>query len=403
MNSDLPITNCHIHTFTMDHVPDRFLPFGLSGTLRRVPFERTMARVLRLLNPFDDRDRFSRYANFLELGSKKAQAEVFAEIVGYYPPQTRFVILPMDMANMGAGRPRADIDDQHRELVRLALAHPGTALPFLAIDPRRFSRDAALTLREVLRRWFDENTHADGTRVFRGVKLYPPQGYDPNDPRLDDLWAFCNERAIPVMTHCSRGGVHARDKPTEQLVRYADPDSYRAILRRYPKVPLCLAHFGGLADWDLYFSDPRSREELPLDLPARSRERMNWLTKIMQMIRAGDYPNLYADISYTVFRIEKHLPTLTVILRGNARIRERTLFGSDYYMTKQEKFDERFLSMRLRAALGEELFDQIARVNPNAYLGLRGSRPGAAREAGRTSGPNGPQASGSVRPYPEIG
>jgi uncharacterized protein len=370
MSSKLPITNCHIHTFTMNHVPRNFLRFGLTGTLRHLPFRSAVARLLRGINPFDDRDRFSRYASFLEMGNCETQAEIFAQITGYYPPETRFVILPMDMAHMGAGEPREDIDAQHRALVRLALANPDTALPFLAVDPRRYPPEARPPLWEVLRRWFDENTHADGSRVFRGIKLYPPQGFDPNDARLNDLWEFCNERRIPVMTHCARSGVLARDIPADELVRYTDPDNYRSLLTRYPDVPLCLAHFGGLQDWDMYFERPESRREEPLDAPAKAREGMNWLTKILQMLRSGAPPNLYTDISYTVFRIEKYLPTLTVILRADAAIRNRTLFGSDFYMTQQEAFDERFLAMRLRASLGEELFDLIARENPHAYLGL---------------------------------
>ena len=31
----MPIINCHIHTFTFEHVPDGFLPFGLSKVLQK--------------------------------------------------------------------------------------------------------------------------------------------------------------------------------------------------------------------------------------------------------------------------------------------------------------------------------------------------------------------------------
>ena len=45
------------------------------------------------------------------------------------------------------------------------------------------------------------------------------------------------------------------------------------------------------------------------------------------------------------------------------------LFGSDFYMTEIEAFREQKLSMSLRAELGEEWFDQIARTNVERYLG----------------------------------
>lgn len=49
-------------------------------------------------------------------------------------------------------------------------------------------------------------------------------------------------------------------------------------------------------------------------------------------------------------------------------LRNRILFGSDYYMTKNERFEERLLSMNLRALLGEDVFWQIADINPRHYL-----------------------------------
>jgi hypothetical protein len=53
------------------------------------------------------------------------------------------------------------------------------------------------------------------------------------------------------------------------------------------------------------------------------------------------------------------------------RVRARTLFGSDFYMTRQEALSERAASVRLRAGLGETLFRQIAEVNPEVWLGER--------------------------------
>ena len=95
---------------------------------------------------------------------------------------------------------------------------------------------------------------------------------------------------------------------------------------------------------------------------------MNWLSKIVQMIEHDEFDNLYTDISYTIFNMEDHLSTLSVFLRGSSKLRSRVMFGSDYYMTHKEKFDERYLSMRLRHELGEEIFNEIARRNPNDFL-----------------------------------
>ncbi|WP_068312968.1 amidohydrolase family protein [Polycladidibacter hongkongensis] len=360
-----PIINCHTHIFTLDHVPDNFLPLGLAKVFRWLPFRRLACWLLRALSPFDSRDLFSRYANFLEVGAQPSQADVLNKLTGYYPPSSRFIVLPMDMAFMGAGEPAKDIYQQHEELAELARNSRGHLLPFIAIDPRRHSR-AGTDLRQYAQQLLDK-THTDGTRIFKGIKLYPPLGYLPIDVALEPIWELCDELSLPVMTHCSRGGVKSKDLAPSTAAHYADPDHYRTILSTYPNMRLCLAHFGGSQDWQKFFYDVGSRQEAALDAPHNARAHMNWLTKIMQMIKSGEYPNLYTDISYTVFNIEDYMPALKVFLRDN-RLRSRTLFGSDFYMSEQEVFEECFLSIKLRAELGEKTYSTIARTNPVHYL-----------------------------------
>lgn len=367
-----PIINAHVHTFTLDHVPDRFLPLGLSKILasRSRGVATHIASGLGWLHPFSNSDRFSRFADFLKTSAGRTQTEVFEEVLGFYPKDTKFVVLPMDMAFMGAGEPKVTIESQHRELEELALKYPNNILPFVAVDPRRFSD--ADELLEKAKVWL-EKRH-DGQPVFRGIKLYPPQGYSCADPKFEMLFGYCEERGFPLMVHCSRGGVHTREIPMgrrqKEIEKITDPDVYRDICKRFPKLRICLAHFGGDEDWKMYFDDPKSRQKIDLDLPAESRVGMNWLTKIIQMIESDEFPNLYTDISYTVFNIDRHLSTLSVLLRGSSKLRKKVIFGSDYYMTHKEKFDERYLSMKLRHELGEDLFDEIGRKNPARYLGM---------------------------------
>ena len=72
-------------------------------------------------------------------------------------------------------------------------------------------------------------------------------------------------------------------------------------------------------------------------------------------------------VSYTIFRFQQYAPILKVFLYDE-KVRRRTLFGSDYYMIEQEKFSERYLSMCLRAEIGDDWFRQIAVSNPRDYL-----------------------------------
>jgi hypothetical protein len=94
----------------------------------------------------------------------------------------------------------------------------------------------------------------------------------------------------------------------------------------------------------------------------------SWLSKILDIMRSGEFPNLYADVSYTIFKIEEHSQILKVLLQDD-KVKTQILFGSDFYMVEQEEFLERRLAMSLRATLGEDLFTQIAETNPRQYLG----------------------------------
>jgi predicted TIM-barrel fold metal-dependent hydrolase len=179
------------------------------------------------------------------------------------------------------------------------------------------------------------------------------------------------------MTHCSRpasvkfrGPVTAEmenDPVTGQplnltldglLTRFTDPDSYRPILTAHPRLRICLAHFGGAGDWGGFIKNPWSSN------PASQ----SWLTKILEMIRSGNYPNLWTDISYTVFGDDEYVYLLKVLL-SDPRISRRVLFGSDFYVVESAKLEERHRAIRIRAVLGEELFTTIARDNPRHYLG----------------------------------
>jgi hypothetical protein len=45
------------------------------------------------------------------------------------------------------------------------------------------------------------------------------------------------------------------------------------------------------------------------------------------------------------------------------------LFGSDVYVVENAELEERRRSVRVRAVLGEELWQALAHDNPETYLG----------------------------------
>jgi predicted TIM-barrel fold metal-dependent hydrolase len=363
----MAITNCHIHTFTCKHTPRRFVPWPVNELVRIRVVRGALISLAKRIDS-ERRTRFGRYAQIIETSYNRSQADIFEIVRGFYPQDTRFVLLPMDMELMGAGAVEESIDVQHAQIKDLCDARRDVVIPFAAVDPRH---DGVV----------EKTIQLLEAQGFRGIKLYPPTGYHPNDPALRPLYSYAAEHDIPVMTHCSRpASVQYRGEPTERmrtdpltgkplalgrkelLSYFTDPDSYVPILEAYPALRICLAHFGGAGDWSAYLNHPWHADG------EGDRARMSWLAKILDLIRDGKHPNLWTDISYTLFADDEYVYLLRVLL-SDERVRSRVLFGSDFYVVENAELEERRRAIRVRAVLGEEIFRTIAEVNPKKYLG----------------------------------
>jgi predicted TIM-barrel fold metal-dependent hydrolase len=142
------------------------------------------------------------------------------------------------------------------------------------------------------------------------------------------------------------------------------PHNYKKILKEFPNLRLCLAHYGDASNWERQL---KGRPEVVKPL--------TWVKCISDMISSGEFPNLYTDIAMTLFFPK---PTglyfdfydYLKVLLSNPHIREHVLYGSDYYMAETAPLSEKQVAISLRSRLGEELFFQIAHMNPENYLGI---------------------------------
>lgn len=308
-----------------------------------------------------------RYVNFFEVTLLGSQAEVLKKLKGYYPQgqvaQTKFIVLPMDMKYMKAGNVPVELDQQHEDLHKL-VEKGEPIIPFIGTDPRRPE------LATFIEKW-----HKKG---FKGLKMYPPLGFYPTHPVLmDEVYPYAVKHKIPIMVHCSRGGVYIKKVSNEMLNEpnpigrpvskkkpklfsdiYTDPANYVPVLEKHPKLCVCLAHFGGGDEWEKYLKTSWD--------PSKPDMERSWLSVIIDLILK--YDNVYADISSTLFHGEENRVDLLKVLLVDKKIKTRVLFGSDYYMMERVKDLERINSIRLRSLLGEELFQQIAVTNVETYL-----------------------------------
>lgn len=374
-----PYYNCHAHIFTGRHLNDRLLSGRALQILRHKVPSWIVRNALDALVPWKKEDRLGRLAAFAGIGNRESQTEVFRELASAYPDNFRFVVLSLDTDYVRGRHDPAPIPfpQQIDELARLRDLYPERCLPFVCADPRRPG------VLDLVGRALDQG--------FAGVKIYPALGYWPFDERLDPVYALCAERGVPVLTHCSRGGVRRRHGIRDEervhprtgarleersladfTDHYTDPANYRPVFEKHPELRLCLAHYGGDDEWRKWLADPW----LPTDLlPVDSEEEYDgplrpkspsWLSTINDLIRR--FPDrAFTDLSYTV--ADRDFFSLAKILIETRSLGDHILFGSDYYMVRMEK-KERAFYIDFRAHIGEDAFRRIAVENPKRFFAL---------------------------------
>lgn len=202
------------------------------------------------------------------------------------------------------------------------------------------------------------------------------------------MYEYAQEKQIPVLTHCTKGGIFYQGKNlTPEQVRpvnlntkpihdhdysadlqnkqsrknrhfknhFNHPRNYDEVLAVYPELKICIAHYGGSSEMLKY-----------LDAPEGQKPANNWYKFIRDLIARPN--NVYTDISYTLAE-DRIFETLRNDIRDPA-IGKKLLFGTDYFMTIQEK-DEESLVNDFVSTLTREEFEMIAGENVERYLEMK--------------------------------
>jgi len=272
--------------------------------------------------------------------------------------------------------PRKVFADQVAEMVELAQTPfgftdgnqrvPVEVWPFLCVDPR-YQPPNGLSLLA----WVRSLVWPNG--AFRGLKLYPPMGFEPNDPVLLEIFAWCKQNSIPVTAHCSIGGAGLRGLEKEQ--DYAHPDKWRDVLNELRErgskgvFRLNLAHFSDLS---------RS---------LRTEADDTWSDEIIALMEEyngrGESAGveIYSDISYAWLGSDSEREKFG---KNVAKLREKqlmpwVLFGSDWWNYLPDCTDEVEYAGNMGLA---DLFDE-QQLDDNAdwFLGVNGPGPRFAATA----------------------
>ena len=163
-------------------------------------------------------------------------------------------------------------------------------------------------------------------------------------------------------------------------------DSNTPLERNLSHLKVCFGHFGGDDEWKRFLeSDRNTYNNRVISHPDRGIEFLDsddehhktekpgkqeqiwkyadWYSIICSLML--QYKNVYADISYILYMPEI-LPLLKQTL-NNPGLKEKVLFGTDFYVVRNNKSDKELLADCM-GGLSESQFDQIARMNPVNYL-----------------------------------
>ncbi|RRQ28277.1 amidohydrolase [Rhodococcus sp. Eu-32] len=145
-----------------------------------------------------------------------------------------------------------------------------------------------------------------GARIFKShIQV---GNYSPNDPLLDPVWGAIEDAGIPVVIHCGSGPAPGT---------YTGPSPIDALLQRFPRLPLVIAHMG-MPEYDDFLALADTYSEVRLDttmaftdfseaawpFPPSSRSRLVDLQD--RILFGSDFPNIpytYAEALTAVQRL----------------------------------------------------------------------------------------------------
>ncbi len=216
----------------------------------------------------------------------------------------------------------------------------------------------------------DEQTVPE--KPFYGIKIYPPLGFNPWPSDKEEMkkvryvYDFCSLYGIPIITHCDDQGF--RGVPVKEAWHYTSPATWRTALENYPNLILDFAHMGK------QYSPNIENAFSTVQYRLKKWPTSEWFYLIMDLMK--DFPNIYADISFTAALTEFFPEFWNYFSAQNEEMREKIqshmLFGSDFSVNllKTESYSSYYHKIET-SIFSDEFIDAISSINPIEFLGLK--------------------------------
>ncbi len=190
---------------------------------------KSLFSFFKLIPGKQTQDLLKRYLLIAKYAKYKTQSLIFGKMKDQYPPGSGFVLLPMDMAYMEAGKIAEPYEKQLSDILRIKISKSykkqGVKIyPFIFIDPRRISEEkekqnyksrplfdftpepGKVIIKDCLVQRYIEK------HGFNGFKIYPALGYYPFAKELLAVWKYAEQNNLPITTHCIKGSIFFRGK-----------------------------------------------------------------------------------------------------------------------------------------------------------------------------------------------
>ncbi|WP_111709837.1 amidohydrolase family protein [Lutibacter citreus] len=274
-----------------------------------------------------------RYINIARFTSHSGQAYIFNQLKQQYPAGSKFVILPMDLQYMEAGPVRTPFLEQMKEVIDLKKIkdNQDVCYPFIFVDPRRIKEYGKVFLNlnsddpdNIILEDCQLKTYIDGGCA--GIKIYPALGYYVFDKNLLKLWLYCQQKNIPITTHCSIGPVYYRGKLNDLGKNYDYHPIFNEVYEKNEDTKE--KTIGQLRFLELKNKDFQKNFTHPLNYLCLLHEPL--LTKVIETFdENGDLKTLFG---YKDGKITRNLKNLKINLAhyGSAEMWERFLSKDRY-------------------------------------------------------------------------
>lgn len=278
--TDMKIIDGHTHVASSRYVSMEFFEGIVDNMVEQAhlsPVPLSRARLMdSLLTIYQDHDASIQVREMDKLGVEKA------------------VLLLPDFT-FALKRNELTIEEMYLEHRTILERYPGRFEVFAGVDPR-WGKDG-----------FDLFVKGIEQYGFRGLKLYPPCGYRPDDDILTPYYEYCEENHLPVLFHIG---------PTSPALSFneAMPFHVDAPARKYGNVSFILAHGA-----------------------------VNYQEQCVNLCKYR--PNVYLDISGAQTFVGESSPTNGLIKLYRSQINHKIIFGSDWPLNNRLNTNRAFISM----------------------------------------------------------